>query len=211
ESSRVLAIRGKVVPATLSNVHLVAEYMDGSIRQGEADIPKVGRQIKRVFLNPVNPPATGEALEAIAEADIIVLGPGSLYTSVIPNLVIDGVAEAITKSSAFKIYICNVMTQAGETDRYKASDHIKAIMDHTNPKILNACLVNSAEVPIEAQGRYRTEDSFPVFADVDRIREMGCLAVTTDLLSVNDFVRHDSEKLTKALIRLIETHRVIKR
>ncbi|MCK5579658.1 MAG: YvcK family protein [Candidatus Omnitrophica bacterium] len=211
ESSRVLAIRGKVVPSTVSNVQLVAEYEDGSVMEGEAEIPTTKTKIKRVYLNPKDAPATGEALEAIEEADIIVLGPGSVFTSVIPNLVIDDIAKAISSSLAFKIYVCNVMTQQGETDGFSASDHVRAIVEHAGKDILDACLINNAGVPLDAQGRYEVEDSFPVKADPEKIQEMGYTVEATDLLGVSDYVRHDSEKLTKALIDLIERYRVIKR
>ncbi len=211
ESSRVLAIRGRVVPATVSNVQLVAQYEDGSTTEGEAQIPKPGLRISRVFLKPDDPQATQDALDAIQQADIIILGPGSLYTSVIPNLVIKKIADDIAASKAYKIYVCNVMTQPGETDQYSASEHLQAIVEHSSPTILNACLVNSAEVPVEARARYEEGGSFPVVADIEKIEAMGIKAVGEDLLSVNDYVRHDSEKLTKALITLIEKNRVIKR
>ena len=211
ESSRVLAIRGKVVPSTVSNVHLVAEYVDGSRIEGEAKIPARNVKIKRLSLIPENSVPTQEALESIQDSDIIVLGPGSLYTSILPNLVIQGMAEAITKSSAYKIYVCNVMTQPGETDGFTASDHLQAIIEHTNKEIINACIINNALVPEAALDRYKTEQSYPVLADSETIEEMGSEVVATDLLSVKDYVRHDSAKLTKALIKLIETHRVIKR
>lgn len=211
ESSKVLAIRGRVIPSTVSNVHLVAEYEDGSITKGEADIPTTKSKIKRVFLNPENPPATAEALEVVGEADVIILGPGSLFTSIIPNLVINDISKAIAESSAYKIYVCNVMTQQGETDSFKASDHIRALVEHSHKNIINACLLNDAEVPMDAQGRYKSEDSFPVKADIENIRAMGYDAVATDLLEVTNYVRHDSVKLTKALIKLIEQNRVIHR
>jgi len=211
ESSRVLAIRGKVVPSTVTNVHLVAEYEDGSITQGEADIPNTKSRIKRIFLNPEHSVPTQEALEAIEDADVIILGPGSLYTSIIPNLIVDEVADAIAKSGAFRIYVCNVMTQQGETDHYTASDHIKALVEHTNHGIINACLINNAMPSDDALKRYRVEDSFPVKADEERIRAMGYAVFGTDLLEVGSYVRHDSTKLTKALIKLIERYRVIKR
>ena len=211
ECSRVLAIRGKVIPSTVSNVHLVAEYRDGSRTEGEAKIPKKNAQIKRLSLTPEDSAPTTEALRAIADSDIIVLGPGSLYTSIIPNLIIKGMPEAIAQSSAFKIYVCNVMTQQGETTGFKASEHLQVIIEHTNKEVINACIVNNAIVPEDALDRYQTEMSYPVAADVEKIKEMGYKVVATDLLSVKDYVRHDSEKLTKTLIRLIETHRVIKR
>jgi uncharacterized cofD-like protein len=211
ESSKVLAIRGKVVPSTVTNVHLVAEYMDGSITHGEAKIPKPGVPIKRVFLNPDDAKPTKEALEAIDEADIIVMGPGSLYTSVIPNLIINGVSDAIAKSAAFKIYVCNVMTQLGETEGLSASDHLKAIIAHSNRDIINACILNNSPIPQEALERYKAENAYPVEADVDKIKEMGIRVHATDLISFKDYVRHDAQKLISALIKVIETHRVIRR
>ena len=211
ETSQVLAIRGKVVPATVSNVHLVAEYVDGTITQGEAEIPNPNNRIKRIYLTDLEAHPTRDALQSIEEADIIVLGPGSLYTSVIPNLIVKGMSEAIAKSTAFKIYVCNVMTQHGETDGLSASDHIQALIDHSNKHIIDGCLINNAEVPAEALNRYEQEKSYPVKPDVEKIESMGYKVAATDLLGVTDYVRHDSSKLNKELINLIETHRVIKR
>ena len=211
ESSKVLAIRGKVIPSTVHNVHLVAEYADGSRMEGEAKIPKKNSPIKRLSLNPQDAKPTPEALSAIAEADIIVMGPGSLYTSILPNLIINGMSEAIAQSRAYKIYICNVMTQQGETDEFSAYYHVRALVEHANPKIINACIVNDAVVPEEALKRYRSQGSYPVAPDVENIKSMGYRVVATDLLSVADYVRHDSKKLTQALTKLIETQRVIKR
>ena len=211
ESSKVLAIRGKVVPATVHNVHLVAEYHDGVRVEGEAKIPSRNVRIRQIYIKPEDARPTDEALESIANSEIIILGPGSLYTSVIPNLIIRGVADAIAKSSAFKIYICNVMTQQGETDGYSASDHLKAIVEHANKDIIDACLINNAVAPRDMLGRYEAESSFPVKADADKIRDMGYLCVEEDLLGIKDYVRHDSKKLTEALIRVIARNRVIKR
>ena len=211
ESSRVLAIRGKVVPSTIHNVHLVAEHVDGSTTEGEAKIPKSRVPIKKLYLNPRNALPTVEALEAIEAAEVIVLGPGSLYTSVIPNLIIDGMSEAIARAKAFKIYVCNVMTQEGETDNFTASDHIKAIIDHTHPQVMEACIINVSAVPEGALARYRSEHSYPVMADVEKIKAMGYKVIATDILSITDFVRHDSRKLMTALTKLIEKNRVIKR
>ncbi len=212
ESSKVLAIRGHVVPATVSNVQLVAEYEDGTVTEGEAKIPKPGLRIKTVFLKPEDAQPTQDALSAIEQADVIILGPGSLYTSVIPNLLIKRISDAISSSHAYKVYVCNVMTQPGETDRYSASEHLEAIVKHSRPDILNACLMNSAEVTsAEALARYEREGSFPVVGDIAKVEAMGFEAVAKDLISVNDYVRHDSEKLTKELITLIEKNRVIRR
>ena len=212
ESSKVLAIRGKVIPSTVQNVHLVAEYMDGSKTKGEAKIPKINAPIKRLSLTPQDVMPTDDALTAIALADIIVMGPGSLYTSILPNLIIKGVTEAIAASSAYKIYVCNVMTQPGETDGFSASDHVRVLLEHTDPKLIDACMINDAVVSNEeALNRYRNENAYPVAADNDRIKAMGIKVIATDLLSVTDYVRHDSKKLTQTLIKLIETQRVIKR
>ena len=212
ESSKVLAIRGKVIPSTVQDVHLVAEYMDGSTTKGEAKIPQANIQIKRLSLTPDDVMPTEDALTAIAQADIVVMGPGSLYTSILPNLIIKGVTEAIATSSAYKIYVCNVMTQPGETDSFSASDHVRVLLEHTDPKLVNACLINNAVVSNEeALNRYRDENSYPVAADVERIKALGIKVIAADLLSVADYVRHDSKKLTQALIKLIETQRVIKR
>lgn len=210
ETSHVLAIRGKVVPSTVSNIHLVAKYEDGSITEGEAKIPNPKSRITHLTLTDEAYP-TKDALEAIKEADVIILGPGSLYTSVIPNLIIKGMSEALAQSNAFKIYICNVMTQNGETGGYSASDHIKALIEHSNKDVIDACLINDAPIPPEALSRYKLEQQFPVDPDVEKLREMGYHVVAADLLSVSDYVRHDSAKLNKVLIKLIESNRVIKR
>jgi len=212
ESSKVLAIRGKVIPSTVHNVHLIAEYMDGRKTQGEAKIPQVNATIKRLSLTPEDVMPTDDVLTAIAQADIIVMGPGSLYTSILPNLIINGVSQAIAACSAYKIYVCNVMTQPGETDGFSASDHVRVLLEHTDAKLVDACLINDAVVSNEeALNRYRNENAYPVAADVDRIKALGVKVIASDLLSVADYVRHDSKKLTQALIKLIETQRIIKR
>ncbi len=212
ESSRVLAIRGNVVPSTVTNVHLVAEYEDGSVTKGEADIPNTRSRIRRVFLQPENSPATPQALEAISEADVVILGPGSLYTSLIPNILVTGMTEALSRSRALKIYVCNVMTQQGETDGFSAADHVRALIGHGDKHMLEVCLINNAIPSENVLSRYRGADSFPVTADEDAIRSLGYSVFATDLLEMGStYIRHDSVKLTKALIRLIERYRVIKR
>lgn len=211
-TSHVLAIRGKVVPSTVDNVHLVARYCDGRITEGEASIPRPGVKIDQLFLKPLDVAPTAEALKALEEADVIILGPGSLYTSVIPNLVIKGISEALAASKAFKIYICNVMTQPGETEGMSAADHVRAIIKHTRPDILDAVLLNSTTISVpEALERYKNENSFPVTADVDVIRSLGYLVFSEDVVGVFDYVRHDAHKLTQALIKVIEKRPVIRR
>ncbi|MFP4472457.1 MAG: uridine diphosphate-N-acetylglucosamine-binding protein YvcK [Candidatus Omnitrophota bacterium] len=211
ECSKVLAIRGDVLPSTVRNVHLVAEYEDGSVTEGEADIPNTRTRIRRITLNPPEAEATQQALDAIEDADIVIMGPGSLYTSIAPNLVVRGISEALNASDAFKIYVCNVMTQRGETDGYNAGDHLQALLDHGGERVVDVILANDAPVSDEILERYKDEASFPVDPDVDRIRKQGYMVYATDLLSADAFARHDSAKLTKALIRLIEKYRIIKR
>lgn len=207
ESSKILAIRGQVIPSTLDNVSLVAEYQDGSREEGEAQIPKKNALIKKVYLRPLDTKPTLEALKAIQEAEAIIFGPGSLYTSIIPNLLVKGIPEAIANSSALKIYVCNVMTQAGETDGYSAFDHVQAIIKHTNPRIIDCCIVNMAKVPKNLLGKYEQEKSFPVLSDSQRIRELGYRVVEEDLISAQDFVRHDAEKLSRVIINLWEGYK----
>ena len=192
-------------------MHLVAEYLDGTKTEGEAKIPNPRSRIKHLFLTDKDAVPTKDALDSIKEADIIILSPGSLYTSLIPNLIIKGMSEMIANSPAFKIYVCNVMTQHGETDSYTAYDHVKAIVEHANKKVIDACLVNIGEAPLTALSRYQHEHSYPVVPDVNKIREMGYKVVTADLLNITDYVRHDAKKLNQAIIKLIETNRIIKR
>ncbi len=202
ESSKILAIRGEVVPSTLEKVTLVAEYQDGTSTSGEADIPKQKKAIKRLSLNPADANPTDEAVNAILHADLIILGPGSLYTSVIPNLLIEGIQKAVIDSPALKIYVCNVMTEAGETDGYTAYDHLETIIRHTDPRIANACLVNTAEVPPQLLAKYKTEGAVPVKLDSDKIKEKGYLVIKKEIISTTDFVRHDSERLAKVVMKL---------
>jgi len=205
ESSRVLAIRGQVVPSTLNKVALVAEYKDGSTVEGEAVIPEKGLPIKRVYLKPsgtsteIIQPAS-DAIRAIEEAELIVLGPGSLYTSILPNLVIKEISDAIVNSRAMKIYACNVMTQHGETDGYSAFDHLYALIQHTHPRIVDFCIVNIAQPPTQLLYKYSQEKSFLTLVDIKRIEEAGYKVIQENVISTVDFVRHDSKKLAKAII-----------
>ncbi|PIP68471.1 MAG: hypothetical protein CO035_02155 [Candidatus Omnitrophica bacterium CG_4_9_14_0_2_um_filter_42_8] len=202
ESSKVLAIRGRVIPSTFEKVKLVAEYQNGQKTVGETKIVKQNAPIKRVYLDPANCKASKESFEAIAEADIIVLGPGSLYTSVIPNLLVEGIAEKIAQSKAPKVYVCNVMTQSGESDNYTAFDHMNALISHTRPDILNYCIVNAGKVPKELLNKYEEEGAFPVVADSDKIIENGYNVIEGDVVNTQNYVRHDAKKLSKVIIDL---------
>jgi len=202
ESSKVLAIKGRVIPSTLEKVKLVAEYLNGHKTVGETEIVKQNSPIKRVYLDPAHCKASSESFDAIAEADIIVLGPGSLYTSVIPNLLIDGIAEKIAQSKSPKVYICNVMTQSGETDSYTAFDHMNALITHTRPDIISYCIVNIGKVPKELLKKYEGEGAYPVIADSDKIIENGYNVIEGDVVNTQDYVRHDAKKLSKVIIDL---------
>ena len=204
ESSRVLAIRGQVIPATLNKISLGARYKDGSTIEGESSIPNKKRSISAVYLNPADASATPDAIRAIMQAQAIVLGPGSLYTSIIPNLLIKEIREAIIKSPALKIYICNVMSQTGETDGYTAYDHIKAIIEHSESKIIDYCVVNSTEVSKDALERYRQTNSYPVYVDMQKIRHAGYRVIDDDIVNAKDYVRHDSAKLGRIIMELIQ-------
>lgn len=201
-SSQVLAIRGHVVPSTCNRVQLVAEHEDGGVTAGESRISQTSSPIKRLYLEPPNSPPTPEALRAIREADAIILGPGSLYTSIIPNLLVEGIVEAIAQSKALKIAVCNVMTQFRETSGFKASDHVRALMTHASPAVLQVCLVNTKPVPPDLLEKYRQEQAFPVEPDVERIRALGYQVVAAEVISAHNHVRHDPDKLARLIIHL---------
>ena len=204
KSSEVLAIQGKVVPSTLENVSLIARGKNGRVIEGETNITKANLSIERVFLKPDNCQPTFEAIQAIEDAELIILGPGSLYTSVIPNLLIRKIQEAIKRSKAIKVYVCNVMTQSGETDGYTAFEHLAAIIKHTYPQIVNYCVINSAPVPDELLAKYKQENAYPVVLDTERIRKRGYAVVQGDIIDTSNYVRHNSEKLAALLINLLQ-------
>ncbi|MCU0665594.1 MAG: uridine diphosphate-N-acetylglucosamine-binding protein YvcK [Candidatus Omnitrophica bacterium] len=204
ETSRVLALKGQVIPATLSNVVLAAEYKDGTSAEGEAKIPKAGRLINRVYLKPDSPSATPEAIKAIEEAQVIILGPGSLYTSIIPNLLIKEITDAIVASQATKVYVCNIMTQPGETGGFRVSDHIKTLVAHSHPQIFDYCIVNIGEIPANLLKRYAQEDAYLVVNDIQNVRNMGYRVIEEDIVNSEGLIRHDPQKLSRAIIGLVE-------
>jgi uncharacterized cofD-like protein len=203
ETSKVLAIRGRVLPASLDRVSLRAEMEDGSFLDGETTIAGSPQRIKRIMLVPNDAKPLKEALDAIRLAHAIVIGPGSVYTSIIPNLLVRGMSDALAASNAVKIYVCNVMTQPGETDHFRASDHVKAISDHSGKKVFNYVLVNKEVPSIRLLEKYHHEGAELVSPDVDIIREMGYKPITGNFISQTDVVRHDSQKLAQAILRLI--------
>lgn len=200
--SKVLAIRGQVLPVTLENVVLGAELADNTLVFGECNISASRSRIKRIFLRPEVCRPLPEALAAIQEADIIILGPGSLYTSVIPNLLVQGMAEAIKKSPAQKIYICNIMTQPGETQGYTACDHVKAIFDHVGP-IVDQILVNCEPIPGRLLKKYREKGAAPVKVDGPALAKLGVQTWSKYLVQHSDVVRHQPEKLARAVMEIL--------
>jgi len=206
ESGKVLAIRGRVLPTTLHDVTLCAEFEDGGVVEGESAITKAGRAVRRVYLKPASVPPLADVLEAIADADLIVLGPGSLYTSVLPNLLVDGVADAIRRARATKVYVCNVMTQHGETRGFKASDHARVLLEAGGAGVFDHVLVNTRPPRSAALlARYAQERAEPVEADVAAVEALGCRCLAGDLLSEDGLVRHDARKVTAVLLRLLST------
>lgn len=203
ETSKVLAIRGRVLPATLDRVTLRAELDDGSIVNGETNIANTAQKIRKISLVPNDVKPLKDALEAIRTADAIVIGPGSVYTSIVPNLLVQGTVDALAASNAVKIYVCNVMTQPGETDHFHASDHVKAVADHAGKKVFDYVLVNKAVPSIHLLEKYHKKGAELVSPDVDIIQEMGYKPITGNFISQTDVVRHDPEELAQAILRLM--------
>lgn len=199
ESSKVLAIRGRVIPSTLEKVTLVGEFMDGTYVEGETNITDAQKPLRNIRLKPDDCHARPEALDAIENADLIILGPGSLYTSILPNLLIKDLYDAILKSEARKVYICNVMTQPGETEGFSAWDHLRVLLEHTDPRIVDACFVNTAEIPARMIEKYKEKGAVPVEMDLQRIEQKGYEIVRGEFVNVNGQVRHDPELLAKLI------------
>ncbi|MFA9559561.1 uridine diphosphate-N-acetylglucosamine-binding protein YvcK [Evansella sp. AB-rgal1] len=204
EISRVLNVKGKVFPAANEEIVLHAELADGSFVEGESRIPLAGQQIKRVFLEPSNPEPLQETIYALENADLIVLGPGSLYTSIIPNLLVPQISQVIKNSKAWKVYICNVMTQPGETDEFTAGDHVQAIYNHVDNLHLNSIIVNKQTIPFSYGQRYAEEGATVVSVDEERLQKMGLEIVGDDLLYFdNYYLRHDALKLSQRLVSML--------
>lgn len=206
--SDVLAVTGHVLPVTLDDVKLCAELSDGQIICGESKIGKHNEfhpgAIKKVFLEPQNVKPLQDALDAISEADVLVLGPGSLYTSIIANLLVEGVCDAIKKSKAIKVYVCNVMTQPGETDGYSVTDHVRALERHSYENSIDYCIINTASIPDELKESYASDGAEMVRIDYGPINKAGIRIIGSDLVGIkNNLVRHDPDKLAGAIINLV--------
>jgi uncharacterized cofD-like protein len=202
-ASDVLAIRGRVVPATLEHVRLRAVLEDGTEVCGETAIVAAKRRIKRIHIDPAECAAHKDAVEAIRSADLICIGPGSIYTSIIPNLLVPGIAEALRDSTAKKVYICNVMTEPGESDSFSASEHAATILNNVESRVFDYCLVNTGIPSDVSLSKYREVGQVLVDADLDRIRSMGFKILQGNFMSESDFVRHDPMKVAERLVALL--------
>lgn len=202
ESSNVLSIRGRVLPSTLDDMKLVAEMEDGRIIRGESNIPEAKGKVKRLFTDPENCRPLEDAIQAIKDADLIILGPGSLYTSVIPNLLIKEISQEIANNTAAKkIYVCNIMTQPGETDNYSVSNHVNTIIEHAGgQKIMDAVLINDS-LPDNLALKYKAANSFPVKLDADNVKKSKVKIVSKKLIeeSKEGLVRHSSNRVARAI------------
>ena len=200
-SSKVLAIRGRIFPSTLSNVHLVATLANGRVVHGETRITASRTPIKTVSLSPRQVHPLAEAVEAIRHADLILLGPGSLYTSILPNLLIPEIARAIAHAKAPRVYIANLMTQPGETAGYALADHLRAIKRHTSGRIIDWVVANRQPVSPEVAKRYRAEGAEPVVIDLPELYKLGLRVVLDSLLGEHAVIRHNPERLASLLVQ----------
>ena len=207
QMSEVLAITGRVLPVTNANIHLVADFDDGSTVTGQVQIARYKREsdsgIRQISVVPAHPKALPACLDAIAEADLILLGPGSLYTSVIPNLLVDGICEAIHASKAMKAYIMNIMTQDGETEGYSGQAHVQALFDHGGTGLFDHCLINSREIPQNMLEAYHLEGASPTQVDTKALEAMGITSYYAPVARwANGLVRHDPDDLAQAIMEM---------
>jgi len=211
ESSKVLAVRGQVILSTLSKLSLIAQHKDGTETVGKHDILSSASPIKRVYLRPQLAQATQEAINSILNAELIILGPGSLYTGIMPGLLINGVREALLTSKALKVYIVNMLTKPGETDDYKASDHLRVINEHIGKNIIDYCIVNKDSISEEQLKKYEQEGAVKVLVDKDELHKLGCRVVEDSIVdTAATVIRHDSQKLAGIIFDLLMGSRKVK-
>jgi uncharacterized cofD-like protein len=204
-TSEVLAIKGVIYPSTNSNVQLRAQLQDGSWVEGETRITSASQPIRRVCLSPADALPLKDAIAAIHSADLITIGPGSLYTSLIPNMLVHGVIDAVKSSNATKIYVQNIMTQPGETEGFSAADHVQALADHCSGLLFQNVLLNNRMPSADTVKRYEEEHASVVHVDHDRLRAMGLNMVERDLLAEDGVIRHDPDRLASAVFDFGET------
>ncbi len=201
-SAEILATRGHIFPATSANVTVAARMEDGSLVRGETKITASRQRIVELMLEPPDPPPPPETLEAIARADLITIGPGSLFTSIVTNLLVDGIPEALGAAQATRVFVCNLMTQANESLHLTASQHIERIYEHAGRSLFDYALLNTAPVSPEIRERYAAEGAEITIADVDRIQSLGIQCITGDFAAEGDVLRHAADRVTDALLSL---------
>jgi len=204
-SSEVLAIRGEIFPSTLSDVRLKAEQANGNIIYGESRITKTALPIKRLHIVPGRCRPLWETLSALKNADLITVGPGSLYTSLIPNLLVHGIPEQIARSKALRVYICNLMTQPGESRGYSAAAHLRALHEHAGRRLFDVVILNTRKVSASLRSRYAADGAEQVVNDLAEVRALGVVPVLADVLGEDRVARHNSDQLAKLLLRLVES------
>ena len=205
-ASKILATRGRIYPATTSNATLVARMDDGSIVRGETNITASKQRIEKLMIDPPNSAALPETLDAIDRADLITVGPGSLYTSLITNLLVQGIPNALAQAKGVRVFICNLMTQANESLGLSASEHIERIYEHTRAPIFDYAIVNTAPFSPETLARYAAEHASPIQADVEKIEKLGVRCILGDFASEENLVRHASNRVTAALLAVGNEH-----
>jgi uncharacterized cofD-like protein len=200
-SGELLGSRGKVLPCTLAPVQLVAQMDDSTEVVGESNIVRAHGRVRRVSLSPRSPPPVEGLIESIHTADLVVIGPGSLYSSVIPNLLVDGVAQALRETRALKVMVSNLMTQPGETDGMDCLEHVKAVIEHAGP-VLDAVLINGTPPPQEAIQRYARKGAYVIPVNRRELISVGVVPVEADLLKEGSKIRHDSRKVARCLLKM---------
>jgi uncharacterized cofD-like protein len=203
-ASEMLAVRGRVLPSTPDDVTLVAEFVDGTSVDGESRIAGIRRDIRRIRLEPDTARAHPQVVQAIEAADLVVIGPGSLYTSLIPNLLVRGLAEALARTRARVVLVMNLMTEPGDTDGYSAVDFLEAIRRHAPGIAVTDVLVNTAPIRRELIDAYAAEGAVTIAADIETLRAFGCRPMGRDLLGAGAVIRHDPHKLARALLEVAE-------
>lgn len=199
-ASSILKSCGTVLPSSPEPMKIIAEFEDGRIVEGESKIPEAKGKIKRILCKPEKPKALKEAIDAILEAELIILGPGSLYTSIIPNLLVPEIQEALKKSQSHKIYACNIMTQPGETTGYSVSDHINALLQHANNRHLIDGVVVNDKLPEKLLSKYKEKEQEPIIIDADKVQKLGIRLVARSLIKEESLVRHDPDLLARAIM-----------
>lgn len=201
-ASKILATRGKIYPATTTNASLIARMDDGSLVRGETNINSTQYRIEELMLDPPDAAALPETLEAIAQADLITVGPGSLYTSLIANLLVQGIPAALARARGIRVYVCNLMSECNESLGLTASEHIERIYEHTRAPIFDYALVNISRFHPDTLARYAAEDAAPIEADIQRIERMGVRCIAGDFAVEGNVVRHAADRVTDALLAL---------